>query len=79
VAGRLLALASLVLITVPVLAAYAADIAAVATGAHARQGALVIVLATGVGLAVQGGSLLAWIVGLGRTALRARLAWRRPD
>jgi putative peptide zinc metalloprotease protein len=67
VGGRLLALAWLVLITIPVLAAFTIDL----TGAHTHDGTLDFVLAAGVGVAFQASGLLAWVVSLCRSALRA--------
>jgi putative peptide zinc metalloprotease protein len=70
-AGHALALASLVSITIPVLVAYATDLTSAATGGHARRSTLTTLLGAGVGLALQGGGLLAWTISLARS--------RRPN
>jgi hypothetical protein len=69
-AGRLLALASLVLITVPILEGYVSQVTSTATGAHAHNNTITILTVAGIGLAFQGGGLLTWIISLYRKRSR---------
>jgi hypothetical protein len=65
-AGRLLALASLALITIPVLAGYITQITSTTAGAHAHHNTIDILTIAGIGLAIQGGGVLTWIISLYR-------------
>ena len=67
--GRAVALASLVLITVPVLAGYIAELAGTARGDHSSLSTVDLLTLAYLGLAVQGAGLFLWIRSLyrGRT------------
>jgi hypothetical protein len=71
-AGRALALSSLVLITVPVLAGYGAEIARAATGGHSSYSTVDLLTLAIIGPLVQGAGLVMWIRSLhrGRTQRR---------
>lgn len=71
-AGRVLAFASLVLITLPVLAGYGAELAQAATGGQSSYGAVDLVTLAILGIGVQVGGLFVWIRSLhrGRTQRR---------
>lgn len=74
--GRVLALGSLALITLPVLAGYGVELGRAATGANSGYGTADILIAAGLGVAIQGGGLLAWITSLIRRRTRTHASVR---
>jgi hypothetical protein len=69
--GRLLALASLALVTLPVLAGYVTQVTNTATGANPHNNTIDILTIAAIGLAFQGGGLLTWIISLYRKRSKA--------
>ncbi len=66
VAGRMLALASLIFVTIPVLGRYGAETVRFVTGGHSKYGAIDILTIVVLALGLQGAGLVAWIRGLNR-------------
>lgn len=77
--GRALAFASLILVTVPVLAGYGAELVRAATGGHSSYDTVDLLALAIIALGVQGGGLFVWIRSLyrGRT-LRSSRALAKP-
>jgi putative peptide zinc metalloprotease protein len=69
-AGRTVAFASLVLVTVPVLAGYGAELAHLATGRHSSYSMVDAITLAILGIGVQGGGLFVWIRSLHRGRTR---------
>ena len=61
VAGRAVAVGSLVLITMPVLAGYIRELAATLGGPHTTAGMIDVLTLAGLGLGLQGGGLVVWV------------------
>jgi hypothetical protein len=70
--GRTLAIASLILITIPVLAAYGGELARSATGGDSSYGTVDLVTVATLALVVEGAGFIFWIRSLHRGRLQRR-------
>jgi hypothetical protein len=70
--GRALALSSLVLVTLPVLAGYGTELARAATGGHSSYSTFDVLTLAIFGLVIQGGGLVVWIRSLHRGRMQRR-------
>jgi putative peptide zinc metalloprotease protein len=70
--GRVIAFTSLILISLPVLVGYAAELARAATGGDSSYGTVDLLMLAILGLGVQGGGLVIWIRSLHRGRIQRR-------